>query len=177
MPKPKTDPVINCAYCGKRMTRKRMGDRLEDLTAFSKRKYCDRLCMAMGMMQESPSEHALHKRAQSARKDQCQICGATEILNVHHIDGNPKNNDQSNLMTLCASCHATFHWRNGKKPHKRQSVCKICGRPARKLDMCQKHYQRFRKYGDPYLTKKKIGSRFVLVRETPGTPNGWELAG
>jgi len=26
-------------------------------------------------------------------------------LDVDHIDGNKKNNDISNLMTLCANCH------------------------------------------------------------------------
>ena len=60
----------------------------------------------------------------------------------------------------------------GKKHPKRQTVCKICGEPARKLDMCQKHYQRFKKYGDPLLTKKKIGSGFELVREIHGAMNG-----
>lgn len=28
------------------------------------------------------------------------------ILQVDHIDGNPSNNDPSNLQTLCANCHA-----------------------------------------------------------------------
>ena len=27
-------------------------------------------------------------------------------LEVHHIDGNYKNNDESNLQLLCPNCHA-----------------------------------------------------------------------
>jgi hypothetical protein len=30
-------------------------------------------------------------------------------IDVHHIDGNPANNDQSNLIALCPTCHAAFH--------------------------------------------------------------------
>ena len=40
--------------------------------------------------------------------------------------------------------------------------------------MCQKHFQRFKKYGDPHLTKKNIGGRFVLQREIHSAPNGRE---
>jgi len=28
------------------------------------------------------------------------------MLDVDHIDGNPKNNDKSNAQTLCKCCHA-----------------------------------------------------------------------
>ncbi|MCZ2337801.1 MAG: HNH endonuclease [Chitinophagales bacterium] len=52
---------------------------------------------------------------------QCQICGSTKKLNVHHKDrtgiknvGSYKlsNNSMDNLITLCASCHTSYH--NGK---------------------------------------------------------------
>lgn len=35
----------------------------------------------------------------------CSQCGGTKNLMVHHKDGNRKNNDKSNLQTLCWSCH------------------------------------------------------------------------
>lgn len=53
----------------------------------------------------------------------CQICWMTEkehkelfkcSLNVHHLDGNKKNNLLKNLMTLCIQCHSSIH-RNKKK--------------------------------------------------------------
>lgn len=43
------------------------------------------------------------------RKDQCERCGSRRHLLVHHRDENRKNNDQSNLETLCKSCHQQHH--------------------------------------------------------------------
>jgi hypothetical protein len=49
------------------------------------------------------------------RKDSCERCGfvpeVREQLAVHHADENRKNNDPSNLMTLCHNCHALIHAR------------------------------------------------------------------
>jgi 5-methylcytosine-specific restriction endonuclease McrA len=46
----------------------------------------------------------------------CQICGFVPEdlcqLDVDHIDGNRKNNDPSNLQTLCANCHRLKTKRN-----------------------------------------------------------------
>lgn len=41
----------------------------------------------------------------------CQKCGNEfyQNLNVHHIDNNRLNNDISNLLVLCAGCHALQH--------------------------------------------------------------------
>jgi len=44
-------------------------------------------------------------------KWKCERCGqpnnhdAGYTLTVHHIDGNPENNDRSNLIALCQRCH------------------------------------------------------------------------
>lgn len=40
----------------------------------------------------------------------CQICGIPELecnsrLSIHHIDYNKQNNNESNLIALCKSCH------------------------------------------------------------------------
>ena len=173
MPRPKKiDPVKNCQFCGKQLMRKIINGRLEDRGIFLKRKYCNQDCMAKAFIKKNVEITTMHKRAQKYKKTSCQICGATTKLQVHHQDGNPMNNALDNLITLCGSCHLKWHWTHGKKNPKRQTVCKICGEPSRKLDMCQKHYQRFRKYGDPYLTKKKIGSKYELVQDIPGVKNG-----
>ena len=47
----------------------------------------------------------------------CQDCGVKQNdltkekkwLGVHHLDGNKKNVEKDNLITLCRSCHAVFH--------------------------------------------------------------------
>ena len=36
----------------------------------------------------------------------CEICNYDEILDVHHIDKNRKNNKINNLIVLCPNCHA-----------------------------------------------------------------------
>lgn len=45
-------------------------------------------------------------------KKTCWGCGATENLENHHLDKNPKNNSENNILTLCQSCHKAFHHSN-----------------------------------------------------------------
>ena len=40
----------------------------------------------------------------------CQLCGKTSGLCPHHIDYNPENMDDSNLVTLCKSCNGHVNW-------------------------------------------------------------------
>jgi len=95
----------------------------------------------------------------------CEQCGNGQRLHVHHLDENPQNNDPSNLKTLCATCHKRWHWTHGQERLKRASACAICSLPSRRLGFCQKHYQRFRKYGDPRLSKRGNSSVSFFVRE------------
>lgn len=39
----------------------------------------------------------------------CAVCTGDKNLNIHHVDQNPKNNELSNLLLLCASCHRRAH--------------------------------------------------------------------
>lgn len=39
----------------------------------------------------------------------CIICGESNIVQVHHSDGNHSNNDPSNLVPLCPTHHQYFH--------------------------------------------------------------------
>lgn len=39
----------------------------------------------------------------------CQACGESEVLDLHHIDENRKNNLPSNHVILCPNCHAKIH--------------------------------------------------------------------
>jgi len=54
----------------------------------------------------------------SVKGNSCVNCGFIAEdpcqLDVDHIDGNHKNNDHSNLQTLCANCHR-LKTRNQKK--------------------------------------------------------------
>lgn len=42
----------------------------------------------------------------------CAVCGATEQLQVHHIDKGRTNHNPDNLITLCQSCHLRMHSHN-----------------------------------------------------------------
>lgn len=39
----------------------------------------------------------------------CEICGNTTGLNLHHIDENHFNNEESNWQILCQDCHGKIH--------------------------------------------------------------------
>jgi predicted restriction endonuclease len=41
-------------------------------------------------------------------------CPATERLEVHHMDGNPTNNDLANLILLCAKHHRAAEGRRSR---------------------------------------------------------------
>lgn len=57
--------------------------------------------------------------------NKCQKCGTEESLLIHHIDGNDRNNDFINLMTLCARCHCKLHPKT-YLPNPEPIICK-CG--------------------------------------------------
>lgn len=39
----------------------------------------------------------------------CSECGATENIEVHHVDGDRWNNRLENLIPLCYDCHQAVH--------------------------------------------------------------------
>lgn len=41
--------------------------------------------------------------------ESCRICGNKIDLQIHHIDENRENNQMSNLIILCRSCHSKQH--------------------------------------------------------------------
>lgn len=62
------------------------------------------------------------------RGHRCEKCGLSEwnnlpiTLEIHHKDGDPLNNDLSNLELNCPNCHSqTENWR-GKNINKKQDV-------------------------------------------------------
>lgn len=44
-----------------------------------------------------------------AKKVACENCGATESLEIHHINKNPRDNRRGNLKVLCTKCHNLWH--------------------------------------------------------------------
>jgi len=146
-----------CEYCQKPMERKRYSNGvLQSWNEYNKQKYCNRDCMKAAF--KSKPKHGtswmtIHYHARKLLPDGCcEICGSAENVDVHHKDGNPQNNDLSNLQRLCRSCHMKAH-----RPH---GTCSICGDPEKGLGYCNKHYIRFKKYGDPLMVN---GRREVVA--------------
>lgn len=168
--KAKLAPEKTCLQCGVKMERKRFASgQLEDLTRFKKRKYCDQECMAKAMDGVIKVITPRNSRKQSRKlvKPICEKCGRSRRetrLYVHHIDENPLNNDPSNLITLCGSCHQLTHAQTSKGMPLPVKLCEHCSTPARKQGMCQKHYQRWKKHGDPFLVKLGGNSGGRIVR-------------
>lgn len=107
-----------------------------------------------------------HIRA-AAQKRTCQRCGGSGSLDLHHIDGNRKNNSLANLLTLCDSCHTKTHWETDKRATLQpRPLCAVCDRPARHSGLCETHRSRLLRHGSPLLKKKKIGREWVLMEET-----------
>lgn len=152
------DIIKYCAFCKALMNRKRYkSGALESNLHFRRRKYCDRDCMKKAFTL-SKDQHSTESNSRANARlrmeyflkyDKCQNCGGTNNLDVHHNDGDPFNNRLNNLTLLCRSCHIKEH-RGGKK-------CVICGDKHKGLGYCDKHYQRYKKYGDPHFKKENRG--------------------
>lgn len=42
-------------------------------------------------------------------EQKCSLCGTITKLMCHHIDGDFRNNNLSNLMIVCRGCHNKIH--------------------------------------------------------------------
>jgi len=108
----------------------------------------------------SITSHKLKKRLieEGLLEARCGSCGLASWLGrpipleLHHVDGNPRNNALSNLVLLCPNCHAlTGNYRGRKKRRSQESiersgfrksrkhgVCKSCGNPCcQRADRCR----------------------------------------
>lgn len=153
----------NCPQCGGHMSRRRFSGRLEDRTAFLRRVYCSRKCMALSMQKEvcASKSHSRKKAARLARAE-CEVCGATGLLHVHHRDENPSNNILSNLQTLCPSCHQKSHSPNYTGEALLRVSCVHCEAPSYRQGLCHMHLSRMKRHGHPLAKKIKIGSSWIL---------------
>ena len=61
-------------------------------------------------------------------KKECEICHATERLQIHHKDHDPTNNSRENIQILCASCHAKLHGKERSESIDKHRICPECGK-------------------------------------------------
>lgn len=104
-----------CAYCGKTFTCSK--------SKAETRQFCCRKCKDTAQRIESgpdftwlrPAHYSINAGKSIYRKNalnyyahECAVCGWDEdvdILEVHHIDNDRNNNELSNLIILCPTCH------------------------------------------------------------------------
>ena len=116
----KDDEERYCLQCHKKLYRRRYNSGvLESNYSFHMRLFCNRLCYAKYKMKAEVKRSAISSRALKFRKDVCERCGVHNgtpkgKLAVHHINNNQYDNSPDNIMTLCNSCHAKWHWEHGK---------------------------------------------------------------
>lgn len=77
--------------------------------------YCSKSCANSVGAKARTEKYGLTGYAAIAKrfyKEQCAVCGVTDVLDVHHIDEDRKNFHPSNLIFLCPNDHCRLH-RNG----------------------------------------------------------------
>ena len=114
-------------------------------------KYCSNICQAdyqykqyinrwksgeeTGLSGEYGISQHIRRYLMNKYSSRCQQCGQGEVnqytnttpLEIHHIDGDYKNNNEDNLQLLCPNCHSlteTYksHNKNGRKQRAKYST-------------------------------------------------------
>jgi hypothetical protein len=82
----------------------------------NKSRHCSRKCHNTAISREykhsginSPHWKGGIQTYRKFKKSNCETCNSINHLDVHHIDENRYNNNLSNLITLCRSCHKKTH--------------------------------------------------------------------
>lgn len=95
-----------CPKCGKEFFARRKGHN-----------YCSRGCNSR---RRKPTIRDIRPNLLKLQNYSCQKCNwnkKKEILEIHHKDGNPKNNSFHNLIVLCPNCHEMKHFLNHTGRH------------------------------------------------------------
>jgi hypothetical protein len=81
----------------------------------SRRNFCSRKCFETSPIPDEnlakrsnithTSRHYAHDFALKIKPHECEICGLTGKLEIHHKDRNFRNNIPKNLLVVCPSCH------------------------------------------------------------------------
>jgi len=93
------------------------------------------------------------------KNNKCESCGISTWLNknivcqLHHIDGNPNNNNINNLQILCPNCHSLTdnYCGSANKKFEKLNHCLICNISIKKTSIhCSKcSHERNRKINRP----------------------------
>ena len=98
----------NCIMCNKPF------NRVQSKIDENKGKYCSRICFLKDSSGRSSPNYKngtsfFKNFSKLSRSDVCGSCRNNSKTDVHHIDGDPFNNVESNFISLCRSCHMRTH--------------------------------------------------------------------
>jgi len=83
-------------------------------------RFCSKTCYSSFCKKEnSPNYKHGHgwfrNMSRETRSNKCEICDKIGKTDIHHIDGNERNNTNSNFITVCRSCHMRIHHLSGRR--------------------------------------------------------------
>jgi len=143
-----------CKVCSSRFERRRSSSgEIQRTASFRAQKYCSIECGGIAKRgRSSESEAAYRWQSGMLVRDRCNRCGSkTSRLLVHHMDENPRNNNDSNLETLCYQCHGRVH------SNMYDGIIKIkcfCGKSSlHGSEFCLKHKTRHYRHKHPLAIK------------------------
>ena len=101
---------VLCAVCNTSILKSK------SLVNRNDKNYCSRECYNFrnGLHKKLKRGTAFYK--QLLETTACK-CGEKTLylLQIHHVDGNNKNNENNNLEVVCANCHVKRHLKQNKK--------------------------------------------------------------
>jgi hypothetical protein len=117
-------PNVTCAYCKKKFYKPESKiKKSKSGLVFCSRKHKDLgQRIESGLTEIHPPHYGTaeisdyRSIAFSSKEKVCELCGYNtipQILQVHHIDENRKNNSIDNLQVLCPNCHHETHYNKG----------------------------------------------------------------
>lgn len=124
--------ISHCLNCGKELTLKQKKYCSNECQKdFEHKKYIDdwKNGLVDGLRGEYQLSLHIHKYIREKFKNKCCLCGWDKInpttgqspLEIHHKDGDYKNNKEDNLELLCPNCHSlTSTYKNALSHEGRQ---------------------------------------------------------
>lgn len=109
----------------------------------------------------------------------CQSCGhppCKKFLDVHHIDGNKKNCDPANLITLCHTCHQKWHGGTDIPIERRQLDIPVITPPPPKPQK-EKYANLREEAGRLYDQGNSVSAVAEIMGYKPATVNYWLRTG
>ena len=99
---------IVCPVCGKLFTFTPVPTKKDKVTCSTA---CANTYFRSGSDNPNWNNDAYRSTCFLYHKKECVICKESNIVAVHHLDHNDKNNDPSNLVPLCPTHHQYWHSR------------------------------------------------------------------